>query len=545
LLPYTISLGISVLVGVYCLLRGNVPGARPYGWLAFAQAVWVWAFIFRWISPSLDEKIIWANIEWLATFFIPYTYPIFTAQFIGLEPARIKILRVILGIVPIGMTVLVLTDPYHHLIYPNPHIVPGTPFAQLAYDFTPLVQAFGTYSLLVILGTIVVLSVRFVRPRNLYRSQVLAVIIASLVPTVATVLALTHITEIDMTPLTFILRNLVVIWALSRYRLFEIVPIARDTIIENINDPVIVLDVENQVVDVNRAAAAGIGSPPSELIGRSLETVFAAWPELAQQFKDVTQTKTQVAARVNGRMQYYSLTISPLYDHRKRFIGRVFVSREITEQVRLDRRLQRLNNGLDARVHQRTSELAQAYDTTLQGWARALEFRDKETAGHSQRVTDLTMKLAVALGLPEDELVHIRRGALLHDIGKMAIPDEILRKGTDLTPAEREIVSKHPEIAHELLAPIPYLEKALEIPYCHHERWDGTGYPRGLKGEQIPLSARIFAVADVWDSLRSDQPYRQAWPRKETIRYMEEQAGTSFDPAVLGVFLDLMEQGKF
>ncbi len=195
-------------------------------------------------------------------------------------------------------------------------------------------------------------------------------------------------------------------------------------------------------------------------------------------------------------------------------------------------------------MRERTAELAEAYDTTLQGWARALEFRDKEIAGHSPRVTELTLLLARALGLPEDELVHIRRGALLHDIGKMAIPDEILRKGSDLTEAERAVVLQHPSISYELLAPIPYLQKALEIPYCHHERWDGQGYPRGLKGEQIPLSARIFIVADVWDSLRSDHLYRKAWSIDKTLDYMRAQAGLIFDPAVLQVFLDMQAQGQ-
>lgn len=189
---------------------------------------------------------------------------------------------------------------------------------------------------------------------------------------------------------------------------------------------------------------------------------------------------------------------------------------------------------------QRTNlELMMAYDATIQGWSNALDLRDQETEGHSQRVTELTLELATAIGVPESALEHIRRGALLHDIGKIAIPDSILRKPDRLTDEEWEIMRRHPIYAYELLSPIEYLHPAIDIPYCHHERWDGTGYPRGLKGEQIPLAARIFAVADVWDALTSNRPYRKAWTKAEALKYIREQAGKLFDPAVVEAFLKL------
>ncbi len=184
-------------------------------------------------------------------------------------------------------------------------------------------------------------------------------------------------------------------------------------------------------------------------------------------------------------------------------------------------------------------ELTLAYDTTLEGWSRALDLRDKETEGHTRRVTELTVRLAKAMGVGEDELVHVRRGALLHDIGKMGIPDAILLKPRPLTDEEWEIMKKHPVFAYELLSPIAYLRPALDIPYCHHEKWDGTGYPRGLRGEQIPLAARIFAVMDVWDALRSDRPYRLAWSDEQVREYIREQAGKHFDPRVAEAFLEL------
>ncbi|HON73117.1 MAG TPA: HD domain-containing phosphohydrolase, partial [bacterium] len=187
-------------------------------------------------------------------------------------------------------------------------------------------------------------------------------------------------------------------------------------------------------------------------------------------------------------------------------------------------------------------ELTLAYDTTIEGWAQALELRDQETEGHTRRVADLTVKLAQALWISSEDLIHIRRGALLHDIGKMGIPDQILLKPGPLTEEEWEIMKKHPVYAWELLSPIKYLRPALDIPYCHHERWDGTGYPRGLKGEEIPLSARIFSVVDVWDALTSDRPYRPAWTREKALEYIKEQAGHHFDPQVAERFLELLQE---
>jgi putative nucleotidyltransferase with HDIG domain len=186
-------------------------------------------------------------------------------------------------------------------------------------------------------------------------------------------------------------------------------------------------------------------------------------------------------------------------------------------------------------------ELKLAYDSTLEGWSRALEVRDQETKGHSHRVAEMTLRLAQAMGLPEQDLVHIRRGALLHDIGKLGVPDSILLKPGPLSEKERDMIRKHPTIAYEMLAPITYLRPALDIPYCHHEKWNGSGYPRGLKGGDIPLAARIFAVVDVWDALTSDRPYRKAWSEADTLAYIQVQAGEYFDPQVVDAFLSTIK----
>lgn len=202
------------------------------------------------------------------------------------------------------------------------------------------------------------------------------------------------------------------------------------------------------------------------------------------------------------------------------------------------------NARLFEQIQNSLRELNEAYETTIEGWSRALDLRDRETEGHTLRVTTLTLKMAEAMGFSEQERVHIRRGALLHDMGKLGIPDRILLKPDSLTDEEREIMRMHPFYAYQMLAPIAYLRPALVIPFSHHERWDGSGYPRGLKGEEIPLVARIFAVADVWDALTSDRPYRPAWSQQATLEYLKKNSGILFDPKVIDVFIKLWEEGK-
>ena len=205
-------------------------------------------------------------------------------------------------------------------------------------------------------------------------------------------------------------------------------------------------------------------------------------------------------------------------------------------------RLNRYRKLLEDRVNleQVHLQLLAAYDATIEGWSRAMDLRDKETEGHTQRVTLLSEKLARLAGISEVGLIFFRRGALLHDIGKLGVPDAILLKPDKLTAEEWDIMRQHPQYAYDMIHPIEYLRPALDIPYCHHEKWDGSGYPRGLKGEEIPLAARIFAIIDVWDALTSDRPYRPAWDEEKTWEYINEQSGKHFDPHIVELFNKLM-----
>ncbi len=203
------------------------------------------------------------------------------------------------------------------------------------------------------------------------------------------------------------------------------------------------------------------------------------------------------------------------------------------------------NDALVRTLRKSNRDIKDAYETTLEGWSHALEIRDHETEGHTQRVTDFTTRIAIKMGFSEEQLIQIHRGALLHDIGKLGIPDVILHKPGPLTDAEMATMRTHTQIAYNLLYPIEYLRPALTIPTYHHEKWDGTGYPHGTKGNDIPLEARIFAVIDVYDALSYDRPYRKAWTKEKVIEYIKSESGKHFDPDVVKIFLqEIIKDGN-
>ncbi len=219
------------------------------------------------------------------------------------------------------------------------------------------------------------------------------------------------------------------------------------------------------------------------------------------------------------------------------FISKPYNRMELFARVQTIIRLNRYR-----RIAEQQTELLTAYDKTIEGWLSALDLRDKKTEEHTHRVMEATLKFARAAGFTQEELTNIQRGALLHDVGKLGIPDSILLKPATLTEEEWQVMRMHPLYAYQWLSPIAFILPALDIPYCHHEKWDGTGYPRGLKGDEIPLAARIFAIVDVWDALTSDRPYRLAWSKKEAIKYLKDQAGKHFDPQVVQEFLKTLPE---
>lgn len=298
-------------------------------------------------------------------------------------------------------------------------------------------------------------------------------------------------------------------------------------------DAILTVDEGQHIILFNAAAESIFQCSANEVLGQPLTRFLpdnASVPALRAS-DGVRRVKDQVtsltAQRADGQTFPAEASISQTDVAGQKLF--TIILRDVTERHHAEAALQTAH-----------AELEQAYETTLEGWAKALNLRDPDTERHTVRVTELTVRLARELGFSETEVRYAKWGALLHDIGKMGVPDSILLKPGPLTNDEWAIMRMHPGYAYQMLAPITYLNQALDIPYCHHEKWDGSGYPRNLSGEAIPMAARIFAVVDVWDALSFDRPYRRAWPEKEVLRHIRSLAGTHFDLRVVDTFLNVV-----
>lgn len=350
--------------------------------------------------------------------------------------------------------------------------------------------------------------------------------------------------------------------------------------IEQAAESIVITDLNGDIIYANPFFEEVTGYSASEALGKNLRILKSGYQDHAF-YKELWDTITSgniwrglfVNKRKDGSLYNEEAVIFPVQDSSGKIINYAAVKRDITERKRAEAALQASEqsykeltevlgkslNELKEReqsllkskdaflnmledVNETYNELATAYDATIEGWSRALDYRDKDTEGHSLRVTEMAIEIARVAGMTEEELVHVRRGALLHDIGKLGVPDSILLKPGKLTEEEWEIMKKHPMIAYGLLSPIAFLRPALDIPYCHHEKWDGTGYPQGLKAEHIPFAAQIFAIVDVWDALRSDRPYRTAWPSEKAKDYIISMKGIQFNPGLVELFFKVIDR---
>lgn len=309
---------------------------------------------------------------------------------------------------------------------------------------------------------------------------------------------------------------------------------------ENASDMIARLTIDGRMLYVSPASKTILGYEPDELTGKICFDLMheedRPWVVNLFETRPI-KTSYTIAYRALHKAGHYIWLESSARPVLDKITGEPTeiqtASRDITERKKNEEALKLAH-----------SRLQEAYEKTIEGWVRALDLRDRETEGHTQRVTELTLRVAAKLGFTDEEMIHIKRGALLHDMGKMAIPDEILQKPGPLDENEWKTMRQHPVYAYDMLSHISYLHPALEIPFFHHERWDGSGYPHGLKGEEIPLAARMFAIVDVWDALSSDRPYRKKLPRHEVIAYLREKSGTLFEPRLVDIFLEMIEADK-
>lgn len=547
LIPYAGSIGISLGILIFVWARRDAQGATAFFWYILGQTLYIFGNTLEVMALNLKDKIFWESFQWVVASIPIIAFPFFVIQYTEYKIKRYKELFIASLLVPAAFSLLVITDKLHNLIYINPRILQGGIFTSLIYDYSPVFVIYSVYVYFLAFIGCTLLVLRMMRPHTLYKVQTLFILAGLLLPIIGSILSLAGIyinSQRDASPFTAAIGNFLLAWGFYRFRIFDILPIARDQIFEAMVEPVVILDQRNNIVDINSSMLAMLNKNANEVIGAPAKEVFNNFPIPIKLYTQSSYARTEASFERGGMNIHYEMTVWPLYNARREMIGRIYISHDITELKQLENELRRKNSQLEDHVMARTHELYEAYNTTLEGWARALELRDKETEGHTRRVTDTTVRIAIKLGFPDDVLEHIRRGAILHDIGKISIPDDILHKPGMLTEEEREIVKKHPETAHKLLKPIAFLEQAMDIPYCHHEKWDGTGYPRGLKGGEIPVAARIFAIADVWDALSYERFYNKAWPREKVIAYLIEQSGKHFDPRLVNIFLDMVEKGE-
>jgi putative nucleotidyltransferase with HDIG domain/PAS domain S-box-containing protein len=547
LIPYFAALALSLGVLFFAWSRQNARGAIAFSWYMVGQTLWIVAFILGLISKDISIKLFLDTLQWFAYIIVSLTLPVFVIQYTERKTYNPKILLEITRVVPGLMGVALISNMFFDWIHRSPNVMPLQYFSVLTYDSTPLIYGYAIYMYLLTVWLLYLLIQRIIQHHNFYQIQTLLVaagIFFSIFGTLLPLLDIRISSQYASTPFTGAIGNLLVILGFSQFGFFKINPIGRDKVFEAMVEPVVILDNNNLIVDANISMLDLLGKKSNEVIGEPAREIFADFPIPIKQYMQVIYASAEATFTIGDVHVYYELTVWPIYNERKEMMGRIYISHSITAQKELERDLLKLNAELEDRVRARTSELAEAYDTTLEGWARALELRDKETEGHSRRVMEMTVKIARSMRISEEDIEHIRRGAILHDIGKMGISDEILHKPGKLTNEERDIIKEHPDTAYKLLSPIPFLKKALLIPYSHHEKWDGTGYPQGLHGDEIPLAARIFAIADVWDALSSNRPYNQAWPREKVIAHIVEQSGSHFDPIIVNIFLALIEKGE-
>ena len=272
----------------------------------------------------------------------------------------------------------------------------------------------------------------------------------------------------------------------------------------------------------------GLKDVEGRLVSEVIPGIHRDNPELLEMYSAVAETMVAdyIEVHIKELLMWFSVTA---FSHKKNTFTTVFENTT-------------LRKAMEHEIRQKNIILSETLDETIEAWAIALELRDIETLGHSSRVVEIALRLGRQLGIDEEQIGVLKRGGLLHDIGKMGIPDAILLKKDALTLEETEIIKTHPRIAYEMLHKIPLLDPIRDIPYCHHERWNGTGYPQGLLGERIPRLARIFAIVDVYDALTSDRPYREAWSKSRAIAYIANERGISFDPEVADAFVGMMEE---
>ncbi|MCF7890758.1 HD domain-containing protein [Candidatus Bipolaricaulota bacterium] len=516
---------VLALTAFYVGKRYPKPGTLPAVLLLIAMSIWDFGYLFGLGSNLLSTKVIWVDAQYLGSVFIPPLWFLVVWRYTQHDLKHHRSIF-LLFVIPIFTAAFAWTNHFHGLMWSQAALHHHFNISVLSLTRGPwwLVDTVYSYSLLG--GGIYLLLRDAAQLPRIYKKQALVLIAGVSVPLAGNLFYLTGLTHhVDPAPLTFSITGLVLAWGVSRHMLFGVVSVARSKLLDEMNLGMLVMDNEGLLLSMNPAARSYIGCEGVNM-GDPINTLGCSQSEFFHHLQDPERIKKQVTIVKDGEENFYEFKLTPLKPENGYTSGWLAQFYDVTSRVRAEKNLREI-----------TIE-------TMEALAKTVEAKDAYTREHLDRVEEYSLKLAERLGVPEERREQLRFAAVLHDIGKVRVPNGILNKQDGLTEEEYERMKEHARVGESIVGQVSYLERAARIVGQHHERNDGTGYPRGLSGDKITLEARILSVVDAYDAMRSDRPYREALPKEEAIRELKENKGTQFDPEVVDILLEMIEEGE-
>ncbi|MCF7889780.1 HD domain-containing protein [Candidatus Bipolaricaulota bacterium] len=513
---------VLVLTAIYVGRHYPKPGTLPMMLALIAVVFWDLGYLLSLGAEGLSTKIFWTKFQYLGYEFVP---PLWFLVIWRYTQHRIRNHRSLLLIfaLPLLTIAFAWTNQFHGLLWQEAAVHGHLGISVLETGRGPwwLVDTLYSYSL--ISGGVYLLLRDTIGLPSIYKKQALVLLAGVLVPmagNLSYLMGLTH--HLDLAPLTFSITGLVFAWGVSRYRLFGVVPVARSKLLDEMNLGTLVMDKEGLLLSVNPAACSVLGCGQAD-IGEPIDELLVDHPKLLDYLRRREKTQEEVAISTGGETSYFDFKLTPLESERGYTSGWLAQFYEITSRVQAEQRLRKV-----------TIE-------TMEALAKTVEAKDAYTREHLDRVEKHALAVAERLDISEKRREQLRFAAVLHDIGKVRVPDGILNKQDGLTDEEYDQIKDHAEAGESIVGQVSYLQQAATIIGQHHEKFDGSGYPKGLKGDEITLEARILSVVDAYDAMRSDRPYRDALPREVAIKELKENKGTQFDPEVVDILLEMIE----
>lgn len=573
LLPYLVSALLTGSLAFVSVLKSGIPLARKFSLLLWLQFAWTIFLILETVSPGLQEKILWDNVQFpvsVASGALLYLFG-WAVTREGQKAPTIPALLLFLPALVSG--ILAFTDPQTHLIRSGIHLDTGIPFGELVYGYTlaDYLLFAWTYGLAAIALYLLLSSYAKAQPRDRRRYRlVIGGFLLPILGALPGVFDLRILGRRDLAPLWFALGSLPIMVAIFRFRLFDIMPLARHVLVDSLGDPLVMYDSDGLILDCNRAFSLLVGKPARHIRGSLLPKVLSAWSEDESQILEEVLLCSEVGGKGEGRTvsspggsESFRVHVSSVPDEVGSARGelcRVAFFRDVTELAGVELRLQAWNTELEGRIVSRIKDLEQevsrrrsaeeglrrvsekivgSQHEILVTLSEVVENRSPETANHVLRVGEYSRILAQACGLSEEGVGLVADAAPLHDVGKIAVPDSILNKPGALSPEEMAVMQTHTTVGYRILGSSErsIIRAAAVIALEHHERWDGSGYPAGKAGQAISLSGRIVCICDVFDALSTSRPYKRPWELARILDFLRQESGRMFDPGLVEILL--------